>query len=328
MNYVLFGTGSFAKKILENIVIENVLCFIDNNRCESNKTMYGKPVLSLEEFLQEDSFKGKKIYIASSAYKDIVNQLMQYGFSETVDFEDGVNLLSAHQVRQLYSIDSNIEDDFIEIFKKCKNYTMTNWARMYSLYKSVEYIVKNDIFGDIVECGVWRGGSALVVAETLVLLEDYKRDIYLFDTYKGMTEPTLGVDVDNYGEEAHLLWKQRSAGGHNDWCYASVEDVKKNMSLSGYPSDKLHFVIGDVLETVPDSGIHSIAILRLDTDWYESTKIELEVLYPKLSKSGVLILDDYGDWLGAKKAVDEYFIGEKTFPLLQRIDHGARIHIK
>ena len=205
---------------------------------------------------------------------------------------------------------------------------MTPWQRIYSLYKSVEYIVVNNISGDIVECGVWRGGSALVVAETLDLLKDYSRNIYLFDTYQGMTEPTLGIDVSSRGDEAYSIWKERANEDYNTWCYASLEDVKQNMMLSNYPSDKLHFIIGDVLETIIETKIDNLSLLRLDTDWYESTKAELELLYPKLVKNGVLIIDDYGDWQGSKKAVDEYFTVQKVYPLLHRIDNGARIHVK
>jgi O-methyltransferase len=96
----------------------------------------------------------------------------------------------------------------------------------------------------------------------------------------------------------------------------------------GYPEEQIHFVEGPVEETVPGSAPAELALLRLDTDWYESTKHELEHLYPRLARGGVLILDDYGYWQGARRAVDEYLAGLDSPLLLNRIDHTARIALK
>jgi O-methyltransferase len=96
----------------------------------------------------------------------------------------------------------------------------------------------------------------------------------------------------------------------------------------GYPGERLHFVAGDVAKTIPEHAPEAIALLRLDTDFYASTRHELEQLYPRLSPGGVLIIDDYGDWAGARKATDEYFATHKPQPLLIRVDVGARMGIK
>lgn len=329
MEYVLFGAGEFAKKAILNIKKEDVFCFIDNNRGKENDYLEGKRIFSFEDFMKIVDYQNKKIYITSSTYREIAEQLTLHGFKEGIDFEDGINLLSLMQIKDIYGMEQGIEDEFVEIFKKTKKYTMTSWIRMYHLFKSIEYIAKNKINGDIVECGVWKGGSMLLVAETLELFKDYSRNIYLFDTYQGMTEPIKGVDVGYNGDDAYSTWTLRNKETYNTWSYASLEDVQKNMSCSNYPSNKLHFIVGDVLETIPKSKIDKISLLRLDTDWYESTKIEMEVFYPKLLDKGVLIVDDYGDWLGSQKAVDEYFSDVlSNSPFLYRIDRGARMLIK
>ena len=107
-----------------------------------------------------------------------------------------------------------------------------------------------------------------------------------------------------------------------DWCFASLDEVKQNVIKTGYNTEKLHFIKGKVENTLPKYAPKQIALLRLDTDWYESTKHELIHLFPRLVSGGVLILDDYGYWAGAKKAVDEYFSQTKIQILLNRI--GAR----
>ena len=110
------------------------------------------------------------------------------------------------------------------------------------------------------------------------------------------------------------------------WAVATLEDVKQNLARVNYPAERIKFVKGPVEETIPEkSPKDAIALLRLDTDWYESTRHELIHLFPKLSPCGVLILDDYGHWEGAKKAVDEYFSGLKSRYFFHRIDYSARL---
>ena len=112
------------------------------------------------------------------------------------------------------------------------------------------------------------------------------------------------------------------------WAYSPIKEVKENMQKTGYPVDKLNYIIGKVEETLKNTRPDKIALLRLDTDWYESTKIELEMLYPLIVQDGVLIIDDYGHFSGAKKAVDEYFMTINRPPLFNRIDYTGRLIIK
>jgi hypothetical protein len=197
---------------------------------------------------------------------------------------------------------------------------------MYALYKAVEYVVNAKILGDFVECGVWKGGSAMVIAYTLILMEETNRRIYLYDTYSGMEEPTEADRSISDDTPAIEQWQRRRNRGQNNMCFASLSEVRNNMLSTGYAESHLFFIKGRVQDTVPESSPSQIALLRLDTDWYESTKHELTHLYPHLAKYGILIIDDYGHWSGSKKAVDEYF--SNTPMLLNRIDNAGRIGIK
>ena len=214
---------------------------------------------------------------------------------------------------------SHVEPGFERLYERCREYTMTTPERMYALYRAIGYIVSNEVPGAIVECGVWRGGSCMMAALRLEELGE-QRDIYMFDTFRGMTSPTS-----EDGDDAERQWREAERESHNEWCYASRDEVQRNM-LQVAPHERLHLVEGMVEETLPAAAPESIALLRLDTDWYESTRHELDHLYPRLSQRGVLILDDYGHWQGMRQAVDEYF-GERM-PLLTRIDRGARIAVK
>ncbi len=205
---------------------------------------------------------------------------------------------------------------------------MTSPERVYALCDAVRYIVEGDVRGALVECGVWRGGSAMAMALTLLEHGVRDRELHLFDTFEGMTPPGP-EDVDIAGERAtDLLAARRRTEDDSLWCYSPIEAVRDAMASTGYPTDKVHFHRGDVLETLPGRAPKEIALLRLDTDWYESTKHELECLYPRLTELGVLIIDDYGHWRGSRRAVDEYVRRHGLPLLLNRIDYTGRIAVK
>ena len=221
--------------------------------------------------------------------------------------------------RQHAPVPSDFEDLHKNIFGKVKNNTMTSPERIYSLIEAVKYVEQHNIPGDIVECGVWKGGSMMAVAETLMNLRSSSRDLYLYDTYEGMSEPTEH-DKTYYGESASALLESDANKEKNlVWAYSALETVQHGMESTGYPKEKIHYVIGKVEDTIPATIAKQIAILRLDTDWYESTLHELIHLFPHLSRNGVLILDDYGHWQGARKAVDEYIQQHQIRILLNRI---------
>jgi hypothetical protein len=205
---------------------------------------------------------------------------------------------------------------------------MTSPERIRALCSATRYIEEAGIPGAVVECGVWRGGSMMAVARTLMSRGGTGRDLYLFDTFEGMTEPGP-YDVTLSGESARALL-DRASHTEEDmvWCYAPVERVAQAMSLTKYPARRIHLIPGRVEDTLQRSAPDQIALLRLDTDWYESTRHEMEQLFPRLSRGGVLILDDYGHWQGARRAVDEYLEGHRVKMLLHRIDYTGRIGVK
>ena len=161
-------------------------------------------------------------------------------------------------------------------------------------------------------------------ARTLLQVRDLKRELYLFDTFEGMSEPTQ-EDVDYSGRGATDVMRADPGSRALD---APLELVRKVMRETGYPEGRVRFVKGKVEDTIPSHAPVRISLLRLDTDWYASTKHELEHLYPRLSEGGVIIIDDYGHWRGSRQACDEYFAHTRTPILLHRIDYTGRIGLK
>jgi len=220
-------------------------------------------------------------------------------------------------------------DDFDPRFfrhsEKIRPYTATSVQRQYALYQAVQYVVANQIPGSFVECGVFRGGSSLLAALAFSELGD-RRDLWLYDTFAGMTPPTEFDSKRNLSAERTAEhFENLESGDHNEWCYASLEDVKRCLAIAGYPNDKVHYVVGDVAKTLAETKPGQISILRLDTDFYDSTKAELEHLYDLLAPGGILLIDDYGSWDGARKAVDEYLATLPRPLFLARIDETGRI---
>ncbi len=222
----------------------------------------------------------------------------------------------------------DMESAFADLYLQCKPYTMTSIERMYSLFKSVEYVVKNNIEGDFVECGVWRGGSSMMIAMALQYFGSTDRRIYLYDTYEGMSEPTEHDKRFDGLTAEQQLGQEDKAIATSVWCYADLNDVQNNMNATKYPQNNIHFVKGKVEDTIPNVMPIKIALLRLDTDWYASTYHELKYLFPLLAKTAPLIIDDYGHWQGAREAVHTYFKENNINILLNRIDYTGRIGIK
>ena len=207
-----------------------------------------------------------------------------------------------------------------KFIKIVKPFTMTSEERIISLFESLEYIRLNNIEGDFVECGVWKGGNILGMMEYLSYHNMIDRKVWIYDTFEGMTNPE-DDDVDFNNTKANDIIDSIR-------CYSPLEEVKINLSSSSLPNDRLVYVVGDICETLDyEKNIpNKISILRLDTDWYKSTKKEMEVLYPKLINNGVLIVDDYGHWKGSKKAVDDYITDQKLNLKIEKIDYtGIKI---
>lgn len=217
------------------------------------------------------------------------------------------------------------DDEARDIIRAVKPYSMTSPERLNAFILATRYIARHNIPGDIVECGVWRGGSMQACARTLLSVGEDERELYLFDTYEGMTPPTA-EDLRRDGRPARELLDAQGKD-RPIWAVASLEDVQAGFGHVPYPKERVHYVRGRVEDTVPGQAPEQIAILRLDTDWYASTKHELEHLYSRLVSGGVLLIDDYGYWQGSRQAVDEFLdkTGERL--LLLRMDEG-RIAVK
>ena len=203
-----------------------------------------------------------------------------------------------------------ISPNDIRIINEVKPYTLTDFEKIWALIEGTKYIIRNNVPGDFVECGVWKGGSVMAVAKTLVALGDHSRHIYLFDTFDGMSQP----DERDVTCRGAIHANQALPESEREWIRVDVETVKNNMRGVGYDNSKIHFIKGKVEDTLPEHAPDRVSLLRLDTDWYKSTRHELTHLYPRLSVGGIIIVDDYGSWEGARQAVDE-FIQENELEL-------------
>jgi len=174
---------------------------------------------------------------------------------------------------------------------------MTSKERVASLEAAVLYLCAYDITGDMVECGVAAGGSVMAMAVTLLDLGKSDRDLWLYDSFERMPAPTEH-DIGRFETPAMKLFNKR----HNQeggWNRFSVEDVKTNVLSTGYPEALFYFVQGKVEESLLKTVSERIALLRLDADWYESTKSEMETLSPQVAPGALILLDDYFRWMGS-----------------------------
>lgn len=204
------------------------------------------------------------------------------------------------------------------IYETCAPFTMLSRERIYANIDSVIHIINNNISGDIVEIGVWKGGSMLSMILALEALEE-NRNIKLYDTFSGMTDSTSKDYQINDGVSADVLKNDSLIKAE-----CCIEDVKNIIFNNIKYNHNIEFIKGDICKT--KTFPETISILRLDTDWYESTKYELEKFYPLVSNNGIIIVDDYGHWAGSKEAVDE-FIKDKNIQL-NKIDYTGVYFIK
>lgn len=240
--------------------------------------------------------------------------------TQPIDYQE----LMAQQARIFQYRD--MDDEFHPILELVKPYTMTSVERLFDLYKSTEYVVKAGVPGDIVECGVWRGGSMMLVASTLLALGDTSRTLYLFDTFEGHPLPDPEKDVDIFGNPVVDGAASRTSDQGSDWGYVSNDEVRANMARTGYPADKVVLVKGMVEKTAATNAPARLSIARLDTDWFASAQAALQAFWPRLSRKGVLIVDDYGHYPGQRRAVEEYFANAPV--LLHRVDYSGRTIVK
>jgi hypothetical protein len=237
----------------------------------------------------------------------------------------GYEVVPYGTMRRLQEFPFDFSADDIETCRLVEPYTMVPRERIYTLVRAVEHVVKHGISGTLVECGVWKGGCAMAMARTLVRLGVTDRDLYFYDLFGEPWPPSTEFDV-HLGVPAPEL--DPSITGGPDVMRYTLEEVRERLLATGYPAERMHFVKGAVDKTLPADAPARIAVLRLDTDLYESTLHEFEHLYPRLEPGGILIIDDYGDWSGSHKATDEYIERRQLKLHLIRVDVGARMAVK
>jgi O-methyltransferase len=214
----------------------------------------------------------------------------------------------------------DLEPQFLTLYEQCNQYTTTSWEGLYALYKSIQYVVTNRIPGDVVQCGVLRGGSMKLVAHALLSFGDTHRTFFLYHTVSDPPDLGVGMDPSSNKTEDSRLKEAKQA-------YPAA-GIRETVATSGYPMEKLKLVQGAVEQTLPGMIPKQIALLRLEGACYSSIRHEIEHLYPRLSPQGILIVDGYGNDHGIRRAVDEYLSKIEKKPLLQRINHACRLAIK
>jgi hypothetical protein len=222
------------------------------------------------------------------------------------------------------------DPELADMIERVRPYTLTTPPRLIALRDSVRYIVRHAVEGAVVECGVWRGGSMMAAAIELRRLGDTSRDLHLFDTFAGPPPETPEDAPPPYLSHSRLrAGLRRLARAEPDVPPETpVAEVRHAVESMGYPPERIVLVEGRVEETLPAQAPDRIALLRLDTDLYASTRHELEHLYPRLVPGGVLIVDDYGHFPGARAAVDEYFGSTGQRVLLTQVDYTACVAVK
>jgi hypothetical protein len=264
---------------------------------------------------------------------NLLGRILKPGILKSVTQNSGFQKIKTSILNSRGNLTDEFPSDFTESEKEdigaVQSFTMTSLERMISLSRAVDWLISNRVEGDIVECGVWKGGSMMLIAKRLLKAGLKNRNLYLFDTFEGMSTPgSEDVSAINQETAKELLDKSDKMQGDNVWCYSSLDEVKANLQKTGYPQEQISYIKGKVEDTLPHAPIQKICLLRLDTDWYESTRHELETLYDKLVVGGILIIDDYGHWSGSRKAVDE-FVNKRGLNLFfNRMDYTGRIAIK
>jgi predicted O-methyltransferase YrrM len=224
--------------------------------------------------------------------------------------------IASHALRQVTTVYDLISpSEFAQLYRQVKGLTMVSNARLRGLHHAVSHVVQAGVPGDIVECGTARGGSAALMGLTLKRLGSRDRRLWLFDTYEGLPAPTVN-DPDF-----------EIARPYTGTCLGALEDVTASFRRLGI-EDLAVFVKGLFQDTLAVADVRQIAVLHIDGDWYDSVKTCLDTLYDKVSDGGIIQIDDFGFWQGARKAVEEFFDERRLAPRLVKVDYSGRQFVK
>ena len=237
---------------------------------------------------------------------------MRYA-SEVTSYGDAIHRLP-ERLKENYP---EIQDEpFWSLYTTASKYSLLHATGFYNLYQSLRYIQASDLPGDIVECGCFLGGASIFMAMLRDDLGLTDKSVWLFDTFEGFPDNQQDALVGSGQIMRSVRYDNFQAA------------VRANFAEATPTSKNIHFVQGYVEDTVPTADVRSICLLRLDTDFYTSTLAELDGLYGKLVRGGVIIVDDYGMFEGSRRATDEFLARLQSPPLLNRIDRGVWAGVK
>lgn len=188
--------------------------------------------------------------------------------------------------------------------------TMIGMKRLDNLQHCIADVLANDVPGDIIETGVWRGGASIFMRAVLRAHGDTERTVWLADSFQGLPKPEPGRYP---ADREDRLWRMTGL-------IVSVDEVKENFARYGLLDDQVKFLKGWFSETLPNAPIERVAVMRLDGDMYQSTIEALEALYPKLSVGGYVIIDDFGAIPGCRQAVTDFRATKGITDEMQPID--------
>ena len=187
-----------------------------------------------------------------------------------------------------------------QLFRRVAPYTLVSREKLAALCRMIATLEREGVPGAIVECGVFKGGAAAVMAR-----ETGRRDVYLFDSFEGLPAPGP--------EDGDIARRQFEPG----WCASTESDVAQAFAAAGAPTAGLHLVKGWFADTFPRTDVPAIALLHVDADWYDSVRLCLETWFDRIVPGGFLVLDDYARWEGCTRATDE-FLRSRGLPPLER----------
>jgi hypothetical protein len=219
---------------------------------------------------------------------------------------------------------NNTPTEFQELYFGVRHFTMLSRERLYDVFLSCRYLAEAKVVGDIVEVGCWGGGT-LALALSATQNDEVYRTVWGYDTFEGHPEPSAD-ELDVWGNsqlEKFQVMRRKGEG----WASKSLDEVLSNIEqVSRTEISRLRLVKGKAEESIQRQHPESVAILRIDVDWYEPSLAAWQQLYPRVPSGGIVIVDDYGHHSGSKKAFLEFF--GSRHPKFTHVDYSCISFVK